>query len=234
MSGPSLFKGSFAGLIGGGSGLPDGGSGGTMLELATSTVPPAAPPLPKYTIALPGDVLDVKSTGTPVDGKWTLTLPYDPSVPDGEVPAINVIHYKQDGTTEILLPIAWDLVNHTVQVQTSSLSPFRMAYKKHSVKLGSLTGSSTWKKYKQYTVSGTISPTHVTGATTAKIKIYRKNSKGHYVYSKTVSAPNYRSGTRYRATFSLKPGKYRMRATVIKSTWHLSTTYSTYKYVTSK
>ena len=145
-----------------------------------------------------------------------------------------MIHYKHDGTTEILLPLAWDLVNHTVQVQTDSLSPFRMAYKKHSVKLGTPSASSTWKRYKKYTMSGTISPTHVTGATTAKLKVYRKNSKGHYVLYKTISAPNYKSGTRYRASFSLKAGKYRMRATVLKSAWHLSTTYSKYKYVTVK
>ncbi len=108
-SGLSRFKGSFVGLIGGGPGLKDGGAGGAMLTVKTGSVPSGAPQLPKYHVALPVTVLDVKSTGTPVVGKWTLTLAYNSSVPDGEVPWVRVVHYKTGGGTEILSPIAWNL-----------------------------------------------------------------------------------------------------------------------------
>ncbi len=231
-----LLGGSFAGIIGDG-GLDDFGPGGAMLTFDTTVTPSGAPPLPKYTIALPGDVLDVSSTGTSSTASvWTLNLPYDPSVPDADVPYIRVAHYLHDGGVEYLAPIAWNLTNHTVQVQTSSLSPFRMTFKRHTVTAGVPHAASTWKKYKAYTVYGTLAPKHKAGVKSVKIKIYRKNSKGKYVYYKYVWAPNrdYKSGTRYYAKFALKAGKYRFKSYAVPDTWHLGTTSSKYDSVTVK
>ncbi len=102
------------------------------------------------------------------------------------------------------------------------------------MKLGKPVASSTWKHTKKYGVYGSLSPAHVPGKKTVTLKVYRRNAARRYVYYKSFSAPNSASGKRYSGVLKLKAGKYRIRAMVGKSTWHLSNSYSRYKYVTVK
>ncbi len=95
------------------------------------------------------------------------------------------------------------------------------------------------KKNKTFTSTGSLRPKHANGATTVKVKCYRKNSKGTYVWVKTVSAKNisYSSKTKttkYSARVKLpKAGKWRFRAYVAGDSGHAAT-YSTYRYKTVK
>ena len=103
-SGGSMLKGAFAGLLGGGSGLPLGGSGGTLLNFKLGSVQTTWSPLPSGTFTA-GSVFNATLSSGEASGTWTLTLPYDPAVADGDVPYLRVIHYKQSGGTETLSPI---------------------------------------------------------------------------------------------------------------------------------
>lgn len=234
-SGSSLLKGTFAGLLGGGSGLPGGGTGGAILNFKLGSVPKTAPPLPSGTFAV-GSVYNATLAAGSASGVWTLTLPYDQMVPDADVPYLRVIHYKQAGGTEWLTPLMWNTINHTLQVQTSSLSPFRMVYRKHTVKLGTPVAARTWKRFSRHTVYGGLSPKHTSGAKSVKLVVYRRNSHGHYVLYKSIVAPNYtyRGSTRYRAKLSLKAGSYRFKAYAYSDKWHLATKTARYKSVTVK
>ncbi len=231
-SSAGTFSGAFAGVIGD-SGLADGGTGGVNLSAAAGSVPQGAPPLPTGYIGLSNAVLNVTTTGTDTAGIWTLNLPYDPAVPDSDVPYLRVVHYKHGGGTEILAPIAWNTLKHTVMIQTSSLSPFRVVFKKHGVKLGTPVATSTWTHGSSHTVYGSLSPKHAAGVKSVKIMLYRRNSKGHYVWYRNVWAPNYtyHGSTRYRAKFSLGAGKYRFYAYAPADRWHLATKTKSYKYV---
>jgi hypothetical protein len=233
MSGSGV-SGAFAGVVSGG--LIDGGTGGVELSFATTATPPGAPPLPSGYIPLNTRAVDVSSIGASADGIWTLTMPYDPAVPDSDVPYLRIMHYKTGGAVEVLSPIAWNTLRHTVMVQTTSLSPFRVVYRRHGVGLGTPQTSGTWNHTKKYTVYGSLSPKHTYGAKSVKIVVYRRNSRGKYTLYKTFWAPNtnYRTGTRYSTKFSLKSGRYRFYATAVSDKWHVETKTRTYKSVTVK
>lgn len=233
VSGSSLVKGSFAGLLGGGLGLPDGGTGGTQLKFQLGSVPVGAPALPSGTIGA-GSVYNVSLTSGAAAGVWTLTIPYDPSIPAADVPYLRVIHYKTGGGTETLTPRAYNTTAHTLQVQTTSLSPFRPVFRRHAVRLGTPTStSSTWTRYRARTVYGSLIPRHTAGAKSVKLLIYRKNSLGKYKYYtyRWATNANYSSYTRYSVKFALKAGRYRIYAYAPSDKWHLATKTASYKSI---
>lgn len=233
LSGSSLLKGSFAGILGGGMGLPEGGTGGTQLKAQYGSVPVGAPALPSGTIGA-GSVYNFSLTSGSAAGVWTLTLPYDPSIVPADVPYLRVIHYKASGGYETLTPRSYNTVSHTLQVQTSSLSPFRPVFRRHAVKLGTPASStSTWPKYKARTVYGNLLPRHTAGAKSVKLLIYRKNSLGKYRYYtyKWATNSNLYSYTKYSAKFSLKAGRYRIYAYAPADKWHVATKTKYYKAI---
>lgn len=235
LSGGGLLNGSFAGLLGGGTGLPLGGTGGTMLQLKYGSIPTTAPPLPYGTVGA-GSTYNASLASGAAQGVWTLTLPYDGSIPAADVANLRVIHYKQSGGSETLYPIGWNTTNHTIMVQTGSLSPFRIVFKRHTVKLGTPVASGTWSHTKYYTVYGTLWPFHASGVKSVQLMIYKRNSRGKYVWLKNVWAPNYtyRGSTRYRASLKLGAGKYHIYANAVSDRWHFATKTKYYKYVLVK
>jgi len=228
-----LLKATFAGLLGGGSGLPGGTAGGTQIKFQWGSVPLGAPALPSGTIGA-GSIYNVTLASGAAAGRWTLTLPYDATIPAADVGYLRVVHYKAGGGTETLRARGYNTANHTLQVQTMSLSPFRAVFLKHKVKLGTPTSSrSTWTKYHSYTVYGSLLPRHTAGVRSVKLLIYRKNSAGHYKYYTYKWAPNinYYSYSRYKAKFALKAGRYRIYAYAVSDKWHYATKSTYYKYV---
>ncbi len=106
--------------------------------------------------------------------------------------------------------------------------------------LGRPTGYPSYgKKNKYYSVYGSLKPRQTAAPSTSKlvvIRCYRKNSKGKYIWKKTVSARvyNYSSYSRYRASVKLPfTGKWRMRA-YFQGTDTNAAKYSSYRYVRVK
>jgi hypothetical protein len=234
---PALIGASFAGLIGGGQGLELGGTGGLTIDVdAWPSLPTTAPPPPPGLLLYANSTFNFVPSGAAASGMWTLTMPYDPKIPDPLVPNIRVWHVKKDGTGELLKPIAWSTAHHTVQVQTSSLSPFQVVYRKVAVVLGTPMTSGTLNAYKTFTAYGTIVPKHTAGAHSVQVKAYVYSSRSHkWVVYKTFTATNrdYSGGTRYYASVKLKRGTYRLYAYAPADAWHLHT-HGPYRKVTVK
>ncbi|NTU72510.1 MAG: carboxypeptidase regulatory-like domain-containing protein [Coriobacteriia bacterium] len=225
----SKLRASFLGVVGGGAGLEDGGAGGARLTFQ----PAPLIHLPSgYWLA--GDTAGAKSTGTAVDGVWAITLPYNTAVPNSEVPYLRVLRRNPSarGGIDSLKVIGWDTKNHTVMFQTKLLTSFRVAYTRHKVALGTPVAASRWKRYSRHTVYGTIAPYHSSGSKSARFMVYKK-SGSRYVWYKNVTGVNYnlRSGTRYKATFSLPKGTYRIYGYAPSDKWHLSTKSTGYDTV---
>jgi hypothetical protein len=219
------------------AGVVDTSTGDFSVDIQTlSSIPPTMPLPPSSFVPMPQGIYGVTLGSADATGTWTLTLPYDPSIPDASVPYIRVRHYKHNGTVEELMPSTWDTIHHVIQVQTSSLSPFQVGALKRSVKLGTPVASSKWRRGRLYTVWGSISPWHSTGAHSAKFMVYRRNSHGKYVLYKNPSTHNYqyRGGTRFHGKFSLKSGRYRIYSYAFSDKWHLAAKSSHYKSVTVK
>jgi hypothetical protein len=92
---------------------------GTLTVLEAHEAPSAAP----GAFTFLGAYYDVSFTGS-FTGTLTITFPYDARIPDGRAAGIKVGHWKNGAWVQ--LPTTVDTVNHTVTVQTSSLSPFAL------------------------------------------------------------------------------------------------------------
>jgi hypothetical protein len=227
-------SGSFDGLLNGG--LPGGGAAGSQLNvLKMPSLPTTAPPPPPNYIPS-GGIFDVSLVGATADGVWTLTLPYDPAVPDSVVGGLRVRHLKADGAVEILVPFRWNTANHTVQVQTASLSPFQMMYNKTKVSLGRPSVPSRIRRNKRFTATGMLTPKHTAGAKSVRLYVYKySSSKRRYVLASKPWTKNYtyRDATRWAVSLKLGKGKYRLTPIAPADAWHLSTT-GAYKSITIK
>ena len=70
---------------------------------------------------------DVDFTGEVAPGSdITITLPYDPSIPDARARNLKIKHWKNNGW-DTITPTDVDTVNHTVTFVVDSLSPFAFA-----------------------------------------------------------------------------------------------------------
>lgn len=92
---------------------------GTLTVLQANEPPAGAPA--GFTFL--GAYYDVSFTGS-FTGTLTISFPYDPRIPDGRAAAIKVGHWKNGAWIE--LPTVVDTTNHTVTIQTASLSPFAL------------------------------------------------------------------------------------------------------------
>jgi hypothetical protein len=235
-AGDASLAGSFAGLIGGGNGLIDGGTGGLHLAVDSlgGSLPASLPPAPAGLLHYPDSAFDFTAAGASVNGVWTLTLPYDPSIPDAVVGNIRVWHVKSNGVGELLTPISWNTVAHTLQVQTASLSPFQVVYSKQKPTLGTPTTSGTLKSNHTFTAYVTLSPKHTAGLHSVQVKAYKYSSRSHkWLVYKTFTATNqdYRTVTRCKASVKLKSGTYRLYGYAVADAWHVAAlgTYRTIK-----
>ena len=221
---PAL-AGSFAGLINGGLDL--GGTGGLQLVADTiSALPPGSPAPPTGMLLYADSTFAFVASSADTTGTWTLTLPYDPGIPDAVVSNIRVWHVKSGGIGELLAPIAWNTTLHTVQVQTHSLSPFQVVYSKQKVTLGTPTTSGSLKSNRTFTAYVTLSPLHTPGLKSAQVKAYTYNKRSRkWVVYKIFKAVNqaYRGGTRCKASVKLKKGTYRLYGYAPADAWHLAT-----------
>jgi hypothetical protein len=225
---------SFAGLIDGG--LELGGTGGAQLDVDPLSDLPAGAPLPPSGMLLyANSVFDFTLSGSDVAGVWTLTMPYDPSIPDSVAPNIRVWHVKAGGAGELLAPVAWNTVNHTVMVQTSSLSPFKVIYSKAKVALGAPSTLGSLKANRTFTAYGSLKPRHTASRSGAQVKVYKQNSHHRWALYKTFTARtyNYSSYSRYSASVKLARGTYRFYGYSKADSWHLATT-SLYRTVKVK
>ncbi|MDO8964170.1 MAG: carboxypeptidase-like regulatory domain-containing protein [Coriobacteriia bacterium] len=211
----SYFSGTFAGVLAG----PD-------QLLTAGALPATGTPSPILLALRPGDVYGVSLSGDGAAGTWTLTLPYDPAIPDGEVGSIRVLHYRPPLRTETLVPTAWNTRDHTIQVQTDSFSSFEVVAEKLKVSLGAPLASGTPRGYRYFTAYGSLGSKHSVNAHVAVVKVYKYNTRTHrWSYYKGFQghAYNYGSGSRYRASVKLPRGTYRFYAYAPADFWHLAT-----------
>lgn len=229
---PTTTTGAFVGTVGA-NGLDAGGTGDVVLYIDKLDSAPTSAPVLSSNYTSMGAVYDFTAEGTTTAGIWTLTLPYNPSVPDANVPNLRIRHFKADGSTEMLMPLSWNLVEHTVKVQTTSLSPFQVLYARVPVTLGTPVAPSRAKAYRSFTVYGTLKPRHTSGAHSVQLKVYRY-SGGKYRYYKTFSTTNsnYYSYTKYKGSVKLRSGKYRIYAYAPYDGWHRETRTTKYDSIT--
>jgi hypothetical protein len=218
--------GSFEGLLNGG--LEGGGDGGAELSVKQLPSLPATTPSAPPNYIPSGGIYDVALTGATADGVWTLTLPYSSAVPDHLVGNLRIRHIKQNGTAEILVPFRWNTTKHTLQVQTTSLSPFQVMFSKTKVGLSRPSVPSTIRRYRRFSATGMLTPRHSAGAkTSVRLYVYKySSSKRRYVLIARPWATNstYRGATRWSVSLKLGKGKYRLTPVAPADTWHLSTT----------
>lgn len=228
---PTSTGGAFLGMIGD-AGMP-GGAGDVGLEVDKLTSMPTSVALPSSYIS-GGGIYDFSAVGTQTtDGVWTLTIPYNPTIPADVVANLRVRHVLKNGSVEILAPVSVNPVEHTLMVQTTSLSPFQVLYNRVKASLGTPIAPSHGHAYRSFSVYGTLKPHHTRGGKSVQLKVYRYSS-GRYRYYKTVTATNYDyySYTKYRASLKLRAGKYRIYGYAPYDTWHYATTTSKYDSLT--
>jgi hypothetical protein len=94
----------------------------------------------------------------------------------------------------------------------------------------------TMYKRSARTVTGYLKPRHAKGSRLVAIRLYKKNSKGVYVYQSHVHATlaNYSSYSKYTRSLAFpSAGKWRIRSYMPADSKHAAT-YSSYDYVTVK
>lgn len=90
--------------------------GGTLTLVRSDRPPFEAPPTFKFV----NDYFDVDFTGS-FTGTLTITLPYDPRIPDARAMNLKLKHWVDNEWVEV--PTTVDLVNHTITAELTSLSP---------------------------------------------------------------------------------------------------------------
>jgi TolB protein len=103
-----------------------------MLNIAATDQPPQDSP---SGFVLAGTYFDISFDGG-FTGPVTITLPYDPSIPDAQAQNLRLFHWTNDAWEDVTVSV--DTVNHTVTGRASSLSPFGMGWP------WSATGANTW------------------------------------------------------------------------------------------
>ncbi len=98
-----------------------GVTGPGQLTVVRSETPPASE---SATFKFVDDYYDVSFTGT-FTGIVTVTLPYDPRIPDARAVNLKLQHWVDNGWEEA--PTTVDLANHTITAELDSLSPLALA-----------------------------------------------------------------------------------------------------------
>jgi len=135
------------------------------------------------------------------------------------------------------VPFMWNTTNHTLQVQTTSLSPFQVMFNRTKVTLSKPSVPQKIHRNKRFVVTGLLTPSHRVGASTSvRMYVYKYSSSKHrYLLVSRPWAKNasYRGATRYSVSLKLGRGKYRLTPVAPADTWHLATT-GPYKAITIK
>jgi hypothetical protein len=230
MSSTIPLSGAFNGFINGG--LIDGGTGGGKLQVQELSAMPPGTAAPSAGLIPVGSIYEFSSTGADFDGTWSLRLPYDKGVPDNLTGNLRVVHAPGDGSLQTLVPFTSNPSEHSLQIQTPSLSPFRVMFVKTKPAVGRPSVPSKLKRYRRFNVTGTLSPQHTAGGKSVQLLVY-KYSRGKWRKYQTVWTKNYnyRTITQYRGSLKLGKGSYRVYAYAPDDTWHYSvkSTYRAFK-----